>query len=214
MKISKYLTICIISIISLFVIISSCSKNEMGTKDSSETSELNVQKDVSSISAIKTVECIGSCTNGNECFAWVRNGNITCSCSGCVLSVEEGNPSNRSMDSKADLSGLLNYFVNYVERIHTTETYGILSFKHSFYDNSEFIVITYFIDGNPDVIYTVSFLIEYDSSGESVAKTTLVDCSGSCPNDSCVEIYNMNSGSVSCGCQSDECTITIEELTI
>lgn len=163
------------------------------------------------------IDCVGNCENNTSCGAIMRlpSGDVECSCTPCKMQLSETNPLDMNTTSRADMPKIAAHFLDYIKRVHGTENYLIKTFDHNFYELSEFIEITYIINDDSSKIFSLGFVVKYNSSEiNSGGPIYLVDCHGDCGSSGgqCVEVYNAKTGEVYCKCQSDNCKMTVEEV--
>ncbi len=212
-------SIAFVSIIIFALIFNRCTKDDKSAKDNNINKESIVIKTEDATPATVTINCVGTCSGGNNCGTVIRPGTglIECNCTDCKMSIKNDNPSNISMVSKADMKKIAAHLLDYFQRIHGTSDYLMSNYKQTYYDLVEVIEIEYFLTNNPTVYFSLFIVVKYpDPSNKSVpgGSTTVVDCRGACDTTtiSCVEVYNTQTGEVYCKCQSDNCKMIIEKI--
>ncbi len=195
----------------VFFALNSCTKEN---KDSDSKEIFRIEKSEPAPKIIE-VSCAGTCTGTtNACGqTWnQQSGDVTCNCEGCTMTFTIDNPADRSTTSRANLPELASAFNDYVVTTHSTNDYMITSFKHILYDKVEIIEIVYEINSES---FSVMIVVTYDTIDALTAKNkVLVDCHGSCAANpgNCIEKANVLTGEVYCGCEDDNCKMTIQEL--
>ncbi len=215
-KTTIYLTM---ALVLAGVFLFSCSKtfeNENKTKDLNESTF----KEYPSPPSPVTITCSGTCSDGNRCTFRVVGGNQygECDCEGCTLIVHHDGGKMNTEEQSEVLKKMFNQemFIpqlqEFVVTKFKTNEFGILSIEYAVYDKSYYILYDIITEtGLRESVMYVS-VVPIDSKEPSVKYE--IDCSGSCdePGESCRERYVFNPPSAECTCESDNCTMTINEL--
>lgn len=112
-----------------------------------------------------------------------------------------------------DSKSLAKHFPDFVKRMHETTDYLITCFETFYLNNAEVFQIEYVLNHDFDNPESTMYITKLDDT-KAPPTTVIVKCMGSCvkPTEDCVEIYNFYTGEARCSCQSDNCSMIIEQI--
>jgi hypothetical protein len=197
-------------ILFLGLYLNSCNKDtEVKSRKAmnSTTTDINVEK--MNGEGVKVV-CSGNCDGSSTATCGIRgsivNGVnvVTCSCSGCTMTVTERE--NGITTTHVDNDGVWEVkYLKAFQQFMTTYYSGSYSIvAYELQSNEDNYIETYYFDTGNGIIQTV--LVVGDKLGMK-DKVTVYDCTGTCD---CREIYNMNANTCSCSC--NECSLRVETI--
>lgn len=188
----------------------SCKKDtevKSRTSTNSTMSDLNIEKmNGDGVKVVCSGNCDGSSTATCGLRGTITNGVnvVTCSCSGCTMTVTERE--NGITTTHVDNDGVweVKYLKAFQEFMttHYSGSYSIVMYELQFNDDN--YIETYYFDTGNDITQTV--VVVGDKLGMK-DKVTVYDCTGTCD---CREVYNMNANTCSCSC--NECSLRVETI--
>lgn len=208
-KKGKILFSAAVMVVLSFVCLIACNKDE--TESSSKNIEMT-DADKSSITesdGMNFMRIYAHCDDVQGGFTFNENGELESDehTDLGVVKTFEG-----EMTPKIDVVKVGKHFPKFIKEFHQTNDYLITCFETHFFEDREMIQIEYVLNHDFNNPESAMYVLSPSADSKDITKPVLIKCNGSCNTSSekCTEVYNLNTGEVSCGCQSDECSMHIE----
>lgn len=204
----------------ILAVLHSCDKKEQRNQEL-EIKEVTTSPQFKSSSELilsHEITCVGTC-NGIACTMKINPSTLilSCSCSDCSIKITTitDNTKGKKVSLRNDISKEISLFNKYVSKTFGEKSIiGITKYRRDAFQDVELLYFTYVLNDNFSTEYTATAITKFKDGGnkDNNEKTiTIVDCVGSCSDASqqCAEVYNINTGLVSCGCEGDKCQMRI-----
>lgn len=204
----------------IIAFLNSCDKKEQSNQELEIKEVVTSPQFKSSSEPILSheIKCVGTC-NGIGCTMNINQTTLilSCSCSDCSLQVTtiKDNTQEKNIELKKNISKELSLLKKYVEKSFGEKSViGITKYRRDAFADFDILYFTYILNNDFNNEYTATTITKFNSGGNkdgNETTITLVDCVGNCSeaNKQCNEVYNINTGQISCGCEGEQCKMKI-----